>query len=100
MQIHRWILASRRPRRNRNLVMASMISSWHAPDVEIAANRGRLQANKTGEGPMLPVIPVLPVMMRSVVRSFAIAACTVLALPAGSLAAEMRGVTATEIRIG
>ena len=49
---------------------------------------------------MLPVIPVLPVMMRSVVRSFAIAACTVLALPAGSLAAEMRGVTAAEIRIG
>jgi len=40
------------------------------------------------------------VLVRSVIRSCVIAGCLALAMPAGSHAAEMRGVTSTEIRIG
>jgi ABC-type branched-subunit amino acid transport system substrate-binding protein len=69
--------------------LASVAAPWHDSirPPEAAATRA---ADKKGEGKP----------MRLVSGFGALGALALLALPAGSIAAEMRGVTATEIRIG
>src|SRR2546430_1716143 len=70
--------------------MASITSSWHALRHKLAADRGRTKyKQKQGERPM-----------RSATRIWVVGVFALLASSVASLSAEMRGVTATEIRIG